>query len=124
MSSTSARTGSMGLPCSMLVKAHRDDVSGRYSAGEAAGEPVTAAAQHHVVGRVVVRRVVVAVVQLQRFDAAAVPAPAALCGGQPRAALLVAAATDTAGVRGPRLAGRAVGAGVERPAPADAGPAH
>ena len=97
----------------------------RGSAGEAAGEPVAAAAEHLVVRRVVVRRVVV--------DGGAAPAaPIApqraqrppCAADQARAPLLVAPATDAAGIGGPRLAARAVGAGVDQPPAADAAPPH
>jgi hypothetical protein len=85
---------------------------------------VTAAAQHHVIRRVIVRRIMVAVMQLQRPGPTAAGAAATLRGRQACAAFLVAASTDAARVGGARLARRAVGTGVDQAPAADATPLH
>ena len=77
-----------------------------------------------MVRRVVVRRVVVEVVQLQRRRSRRSGRSGRPARRQARAPFLVAPAADAPGVGGARLAARAVGAGVEQPPAADAAPLH
>ena len=85
---------------------------------------MTAAAQHHVIGRLVVRRVVIEVMQLQRAGRAAVRTPAALHRRELRATLLVALAADAPQVSRPRHTRRAVGPAVDQLATAEAAALH
>jgi hypothetical protein len=76
---------------------------------------VAAAAEHHVVDRVVVRRLVVDVMKLQRAGLAALRAAAALRSDQPGAPLLVAPAADARRVSRPRQTRRALSAPASTP---------